>query len=54
MPTEITSHFFFLPQTVPLAISCSMRGWSVAAAQVGGCCATYRSNARMTAELPTV
>lgn len=51
---EFISHFFLLPQNVPLVISCSMSGWSVAAAHPGGCWAMYRSSARMTAELPTV
>jgi hypothetical protein len=54
MRGEFISHFFLLPQNVPLVISCSIRGWSAVAAHPGGCWATYRSNARMTAELPTV
>lgn len=54
MRGEITSHFFLLPQKVPLVISCSMSGWSIVAAHVGGCWAAYRSSARITAELPTV
>lgn len=54
MPTELLTHFFLLPQKMPLAISCSMSGWSVAEAHAVGCCATYRSRARIIAELPTV
>jgi hypothetical protein len=54
MCSELLSHFFLLPQNVPLEISCSMRGWSAVAAHPGGCWATYRISARMTAELPTV
>jgi hypothetical protein len=54
MPTEFTSHFFLLPQNMPLLISCSISGWSVAAAHPGDCWAAYRSRARITAELPTV
>jgi hypothetical protein len=54
MRSEFISHFFLLPHSRPLAISCSMSGWSVAEAQAVGCCATYRSRARITAELPTV
>jgi hypothetical protein len=54
MLTEITSHFFLLPQTVPLAISRSISGWSDVEAHAGDCWATYWSRARITAELPTV
>jgi hypothetical protein len=54
MRGEFIPHFFLLPQMVPLVISCSIRGWSAVAAHPGGCWATYRSSARMTAELPTV
>jgi hypothetical protein len=54
MRSEIIPHFFLLPHSRPLAISCSIRGWSAVEAQVVGCCATYRSRARITAELPTV
>jgi hypothetical protein len=51
---EIIPHFFLLPHRRPLAISCSMKGWSAVVVHAGGCCSTYRSRARMTAELPTV
>jgi hypothetical protein len=54
MRGKFTSHFFLLPQNVPLVISCSMSGWSAAAAHPGGCWAAYRSRARIIAELPTV
>ena len=54
MRSEIISHFFLLPQKRPLAISCSISGWSVAETQEGGCCQTYWRRARITAELPTV
>src|SRR5688500_9724294 len=47
-------HFFLLPQTVPLLISSSMRGKRADDAHAGGCAFTYRSKARITAELPTV
>ncbi len=51
---EFTSHFFLLPQKVPLAISRSMSGWSAVAAQVGGCWSAYRRRERTIAEPPTV
>jgi hypothetical protein len=54
MRGKLASHFFLLPQNVPLVISCSMKGWSAVAAHPGGCWAAYRSRARITAELPTV
>lgn len=54
MRSEFITHFFLLPQKMPLAISFSMSGWSVAAAHVGGCWAACRSRARIIAELPTV
>lgn len=54
MRGEIVTHFCLLPQTVPALISSSIRGWSVVVAQEEGCCATYRSRARTTAEWPTV
>ncbi len=54
MRSELLSHFFLLPQKMPLAISCSIRGWSDAEAHACGCWLAYRSKARITAELPTV
>src|SRR3954454_19430050 len=39
---------------MPESISCAIRGWRVAAVHPGGCWATYRMSARITAELPTV
>jgi hypothetical protein len=53
MRRELVSHFFLLPQTVPLAISCSIRGWSKEEAHSGGCCLVYRTRARTMAELLT-
>jgi hypothetical protein len=47
-------HRFLLPQTVPLLISSSIRGKRADEAHAGGCAFTYRSRARITAELPTV
>ena len=47
-------HTFLLPQTIPLLISASIRGKSVSCAHAGVCCSAYVSNARTTAELPTV
>jgi hypothetical protein len=49
-----SSHRFLLPQTVPLLISSSIRGKRADDAHAGGCAFTYRSKARITAELPTV
>jgi|SRR5712664_85434 len=54
MRSEFISYFFLPPQMRPLAISCLIRGWSVAEAHEAGCCATYWSRARITAELLTV
>ena len=54
MRSEFISHFFLLPQTMPLAISRSISGWSDVEAHAGDCWATYWSRARITAELPTV
>ena len=54
MRSEIISHFFLVPQNVPLAISRSMSGWRDVEDQVEGCWAMYWSKARITAELPTV
>lgn len=54
MRSEFISHFFLLPQKMPLAISFSISGWSVAEAHGGDCWAACRSRARTTAELPTV
>jgi hypothetical protein len=53
MLTEIISHFFLLPQKMPVAISFSISGWRVVEAHVGDCWAVCRSRARTTAELPT-
>jgi hypothetical protein len=54
MRREFISHFFLVPQTVPLAISCSISGWSDSETHAGVCWLVYRSKARIIAELPTV